>query len=821
MDLVYRLLGQGDQFFQTMRTGAAETKRADTQLDKFTSTMDRQRSAGAASARQQEILTLADRGASAAKVEYALALAGELDSLEALQAAEAREAAAKQQSAAAVAGMVSSLERENQSLTMTAGELLEFQMRSSGATAAQVAFALEVQRTNAAILDEQTSLRNLGAAEAQAARYAQDLIEKLRFQNDTLGMSAEAVERLTLRKRGLSDAEIESVIALQRAATAQRDLQQTENEAAAAAERDSDAVRRLVADLREEQMALGATDEELLRRRLVTLGADQATVNLALSIKRSIAASNEEAIALRKVTDTQQDAARYAKDLTDRLSMQALQFGMTEDAAERLELRKRGLNAEEIRHIMTLRQEVTALQAAKEAQETLNQTAARAGAATGGMSSKTMMLTESMRGLEDAVAGFSTNGLKGMLMGTTNNINQLGSMLGGTAGLALSIGSVAGLIGVSLIPMLIKWGDNTEELRKKEQELADDQKRHHDDYMSQLAQRMAGAAQRQESSEERKNLLGDRDASASALATQLKRDKDELAKNQLDQRTIREQQFARGPQIADAINDTTGLNSAAWRASPTGTAPREKDLRELQTAEAEGARRLQKLKIDEANITLQIEETNAARARAIKRDQDKQALEEANREKNEWIKLKEERAKKEKDIAEKAASDREKAAKTREADEKRHKDLLGEVQKNDDSNLGVTDKRAAAEKAVRDRYAADIAAIDKARAGTDLTEGDAAALKKRAADARDKRLTEAKNDDGKRDKAPKELTATSVRSTDGMKDVFAALGIGQPARTMEDLAKKNNTIAQAQVDKTDELLKAVKELIPVTTGQAG
>ncbi len=89
-----------------------------------------------------------------------------------------------------------------------------------------------------------------------------------------------------------------------------------------------------------------------------------------------------------------------------------------------------------------------------------------ATAETGGMSRGSMILTESIRGAEDAVAGFTNNGLKGMLQATTNNIGQIGSLMSSSAGLYLQIGSIAALVAVSLVPMLQKWMEGNNEVRK-------------------------------------------------------------------------------------------------------------------------------------------------------------------------------------------------------------------------------------------------------------------------------------------------------------------------------------------------------------------
>ncbi len=93
------------------------------------------------------------------------------------------------------------------------------------------------------------------------------------------------------------------------------------------------------------------------------------------------------------------------------------------------------------------------------------------------------------RGLEDAVAGYTNNGLKGMLMATTNNVNQIGSLIGGTAGLALSVGSIAALLGVSLIPKLLEWADGSAKIREEQAKLDMEAEKFHEREMKRIDER--------------------------------------------------------------------------------------------------------------------------------------------------------------------------------------------------------------------------------------------------------------------------------------------------------------------------------------------
>ena len=100
MSMVVTLSGEGKSYAGTMDSASRSTSKLNADLDKLTAAMEAELAGEAAATTQKKILEAADKGASAAKVEYAMALANELDSHRQLAAAIAAEAAATKDNAA-------------------------------------------------------------------------------------------------------------------------------------------------------------------------------------------------------------------------------------------------------------------------------------------------------------------------------------------------------------------------------------------------------------------------------------------------------------------------------------------------------------------------------------------------------------------------------------------------------------------------------------------------------------------------------------------------------------------------------------------------
>lgn len=84
---------------------------------------------------------------------------------------------------------------------------------------------------------------------------------------------------------------------------------------------------------------------------------------------------------------------------------------------------------------------------------------------------------EMSRAFEDAIAGGSYGGVKGAIMGASNNISQMGAIMGPTAAIVTSIGSMAAILGATLIPKIYEWATSIEAVKKKKLELAEASKK--------------------------------------------------------------------------------------------------------------------------------------------------------------------------------------------------------------------------------------------------------------------------------------------------------------------------------------------------------
>lgn len=166
MDLVVRLLGESASYTATMSRAMIETNKFDRRLENLTTTMQRQAVASQLSSREQQVLAIADQGATSAAAEYALAVARELDSLDALAAAE-RRATAEKQAAAAIAK--AEADRRNATAMQIVASLQQEKLSiTEGATAARL-YAIEQTNLTRAQKDAVISLTQRNAALAKAA----------------------------------------------------------------------------------------------------------------------------------------------------------------------------------------------------------------------------------------------------------------------------------------------------------------------------------------------------------------------------------------------------------------------------------------------------------------------------------------------------------------------------------------------------------------------------------------------------------------------------------------------------------------------------
>lgn len=243
-------------------------------------------------------------------------------------------------------------------------------------------------------------------------------------------------------------------------------------------------VGQLQRQKKEMQGAGRTTTENILGA--ATKGATEGEINAALALQEEVEALRREKKAQDEATAAKMRADEAGENLIQTLTRQKEAVEMTAEELVLYRAKQAGASTADLDRARTLQSEIRAAREAKEAQESLTKEISRGSIVNGGLSRSSMILTEATRGLEDAVAGFTNNGLKGMLMATTNNIGQIGALAGGAAGLAISIGSVAALIGVSLIPKLIEWATNTEALAKEQERLRAESKKTFDQELDQM-----------------------------------------------------------------------------------------------------------------------------------------------------------------------------------------------------------------------------------------------------------------------------------------------------------------------------------------------
>lgn len=327
MSMVVTLAGEGKSYAGTMESASRSTAKLNSDLDKLTAAMEAELAGEAAATNQKRILEAADKGASAAKAEYALRLADELDSLRALQAAEAREAEVK----------------------------------------------------------------------ARNRQVSQDLVAAVRLEGATYGMTASEIRIYTAAQNGASEASI-------------RQARQVET-----------------------------------------------------------------------ATGTMQ---RYDRQIQKQIESQRA-----------------------------------------------------AHAATQRQGNGQMALIESTRGLEDAVVGYSTNGLKGMVTATANNVAQIGALIGGNAALYLGLGGVAALIATSLLPKILDWASGMAKVREETLKLEDASEKFHNEEMKRIDQRYKATWGRDKEGRQSSKLLGG-DGTAKQLQAEADRLREEIEADK--ERTILE-----------------------------------------------------------------------------------------------------------------------------------------------------------------------------------------------------------------------------------------------------------------------------------------
>lgn len=200
-------------------------------------------------------------------------------------------------------------------------------------------------------------------------------------------------------------------------------------------------------------------------------GATEGEINRALQLHDETEALRAQKKAEDDATAAKLRSRETGESLIRTLEHQKATLGMTSAELQLYRAQQLGASQADLDRARALQVEIKRLQQTAEAHESLTSKSRLTSSGLGGLSRNSMILTETTRGLEDAVAGFSNNGLKGMLQATTNNIGQIGALAGGMTGMALSVGSVAALIGVSLVPKLYEWANATEQVSMAQEKL--------------------------------------------------------------------------------------------------------------------------------------------------------------------------------------------------------------------------------------------------------------------------------------------------------------------------------------------------------------
>lgn len=399
---------------------------------------------------------------------------------------------------------------------------------------------------------------------------------------------------------GASEGQINAALQLNEEVEAQKRAKMAQDEATAAKLAAERAGQSLIASLKAEQAVMGMTTSQIQIYRLAQAGASDADIRRASAIQRDIAASAAKRASDEASTAAAIKAKEAGESLVATLEREKATFGMTAAQVRIYTATQAGASAADIQRANALNSEIAAMRAAKEAQESLNSQTSISASSQGGLSRSSMMVTEAIRGTEDAVAGYTNNGLKGMLMATTNNIGQIGALVGGLGGMLISGGAVAALIGVSLIPKMYEWATSTEEVTKRKKEMAEESKRVFDQEISQIVKlqnmRHDNIVDQQEF--DRKASDVKTSSQGQAVVEDLQRQKEELNKRkEAAQTEINE--------LRKPVPRAVSANMTAEERAQLDKSRTEK-LRAAKEAEAEAIRESEKLSRQQMQMQRQI-----------------------------------------------------------------------------------------------------------------------------------------------------------------------------------------------------------------------
>lgn len=388
-------------------------------------------------------------------------------------------------------------------------------------------------------------------------------------------------------------------------------------------------------------------------------GATEGQINAALQELETVEAMRKKQQAQQRAIEADRQAKEAGESLITTLERQRDTVGMTSAELQLYRAKQAGASAADIERARALQQEIVQLQAAAEANESLSQEANRTAAAQQGMGRGSLLLTEGVRGLEDAVAGFTNNGLKGMLMATTNNMTQIGALAGGTAGMAVSVGAVAALIGVSLIPKMIEWANDTKKITEEKERLDKASKTAFDNEVERM-EKLTEVAQRYYSEQaafarQSRKGFGSSESIADQIEA-LKSTRSEDSGRQLDLETQQEMMRKQTPGIAKAVQEFELRPDRTWAGYLDSFVNTDASGRNNEETDAERKTRRESLdklnnqRVEYQKLQAQVDafnDLNAQRSKQLEELKKKQALEVAAERWNDERELNEQESQKE------------------------------------------------------------------------------------------------------------------------------------------------------------------------------
>lgn len=359
------------------------------------------------------------------------------------------------------------------------------------------------------------------------------IIGQLERQKKQMASMGQTTQDNIIRQggNGASEGSVNYALQLNNEIEALRESKIAQDAAQASKNATAAAGAALLASLRDEAATLGMTSAELRIYRAEMAGVNPVTIAAARAAQANIAAMNAQATANEEAARKAATVKQAGDTLIANLTRQASTFGQTTAEIARYNAAQAGVPQNTLRAASAIQHQIDIQQGFERSVQRQITAQRSAQQASLGQSRGQMALIESTRGLEDAVAGYTNNGLKGMLMATTNNINQIGALVGGTAGLALSIGGVAALIGVSLIPKLLDWASGTAKIREEQAKLESESQANHDREMKRIDERYKayfGTARERQ----RSTTLLSSDTGASELKRESERLKQQIAEDQ-------------------------------------------------------------------------------------------------------------------------------------------------------------------------------------------------------------------------------------------------------------------------------------------------